>query len=149
MCLCMINHFRDDFAFLSNFHPSPIYFQGICYATVEHAFQASKSNKLEDKYFIASAQSPGIAKRRGKKVTLRDNWEQDKVRVMLELIYLKFTIPEFHTMLLETGEEELIEGNYWHDQFWGSCYCHGHKDTPGLNYLGRCIMAVREFSYAD
>lgn len=45
--------------------------------------------------------------------------------------------------LLATGGQELIEGNRWHDTFWGRCVCERCKGT-GQNWLGRLIMQVRE-----
>jgi predicted NAD-dependent protein-ADP-ribosyltransferase YbiA (DUF1768 family) len=45
-------------------------------------------------------------------------------------------------MLLSTGDMELTEGNWWHDNFYGSCSCVkcGGK---GQNNLGKILMDVR------
>jgi len=44
--------------------------------------------------------------------------------------------------LLETGDRELIEGNYWKDTFWGVYKDPlGHKH--GLNHLGKLLMRIR------
>jgi predicted NAD-dependent protein-ADP-ribosyltransferase YbiA (DUF1768 family) len=40
--------------------------------------------------------------------------------------------------LLLTGDEELIEGNYWHDHIWGVC------DGTGTNWLGKILMEIRD-----
>jgi hypothetical protein len=40
-------------------------------------------------------------------------------------------------MLLLTGDEELIEGNFWGDVFWGVC------NGVGKNHLGKILMEVR------
>ena len=108
------------------------------FPTVEHAFQAAKSWKLDDRVNIASAITPIKAKHLGRRVTLRPDWEEVKIGVMEELIRIKFEIPELRQALLNTDEEELIEGNHWNDRFWGVC-----KGT-GKNHLGRILMKVRD-----
>ena len=37
---------------------------------------------------------------------------------------------------------ELIEKNYWHDNFWGVCTCG--KCSTGKNHLGTILIQVRE-----
>ena len=81
---------------------------------------------------------PGKAKRLGRKVTLRPDWEQIKTYTMLLLLRIKFSDENLATKLLETGEQKLIEGNSWGDCFWGVC------DGVGENHLGKLLMQVRE-----
>jgi len=47
-------------------------------------------------------------------------------------------------MLLATLDAELIEGNAWHDNFWGDCFCEKCRDIEGLNVLGNILMRIRE-----
>ena len=85
----------------------------------------------------------GEAKRWSHTIKVRSDWEDIKVAVMDELILIKFeTDEELRKKLLETGNAELIEGNTWHDNFWGSCICEkcGNK---GKNVLGKILMNVR------
>jgi ribA/ribD-fused uncharacterized protein len=135
-----INSFEGDNAFLSNFYPSSIKVDDITYPTVEHAFQASKldPDNLWVKTAISHLDTPGKAKRFGRKVTLRSNWEQIKNSIMLNLLRLKFSNSALKFLLLETGDEELIEGNYWNDTYWGVC------NGEGQNHLGKLLMQVRE-----
>ena len=133
-----IDRFMDDYEFLSNYHRSPIEVDGIVYATVEHAFHAAKTFDLEEKRAIARAATPGDAKRMGRKVQLRPDWEQVKVGIMEELVRLKFTThADLLAKLQATGDAELIEGNWWKDTFWGVC-----RGT-GQNQLGLILMKVR------
>jgi ribA/ribD-fused uncharacterized protein len=133
-----IDQFTGDYDFLSNFHPSPIEVDGIVYSTVEHAFQAAKTFDLEEKQAVAQAATPGIAKRKGRKVQLRPDWEQVKVGIMEELVRLKFTTHATQReQLLATGDAELVEGNTWKDTFWGVCR------GKGRNALGKILMKVR------
>jgi len=92
------------------------------------------------------ASSPNIAKWLGKKVQIREDWEEVKVGIMTELVFLKFEQnSKLIDKLLDTGETYLEEGNYWHDNFWGNCYCSRCLDIPGCNMLGTILMEIRKF----
>lgn len=136
----MIDRFDGDYAFLSNFYPSLIFDSndGFIYPTVEHFFQAKKSLILREREMISKAETPGRAKRMGRKVQLRSDWEDIKLFVMEDALRRKFSKPRFKEALLDTGDEELIEGNWWHDTFWGVC------DGIGENNLGKLLMKIRE-----
>ena len=140
----MINCFDGEFAFLSNFYPSKIDDSYFDYPTVEHYFQAAKTLDLEKRAEIAAADTPGRAKRLGRKVKLRLDWEEIKDQVMLEALRKKFEIPALREKLLATGNKKLIEGNTWHDNTWGDCYCERCKDIKGQNRLGKILMQIRE-----
>lgn len=133
-----IEHFRGEFAFLSNFFPSPITIQGIVYPTVEHAFQAKKTMNREDRLVIAGCRTPGEAKRMGRRVELRPDWDRStRLSVMFSLLWDKFKDPVLRERLLNTAPRMLIEGNSWGDRFWGIC------DGSGENHLGELLMRVR------
>ena len=132
-----IVEFNGKHRFLSNFHKHPVMYQGILYPSNEHAYQASKTLDVHVRRKIAAAATPGRAKRLGRSVSLRRNWETIKVGIMSELIWTKFTDPELCRMLLATGDAVLIEGNSWNDTFWGVC------DGKGRNMLGELLMATR------
>lgn len=143
----MINSFAGDYHFLSNFYPCEVSFDGVLYPSVEHAYQASKTLDLEQrKPFQLSSLRPGAAKRLGKTITLQDNWNKIKLLNMGNLIWQKFD-PEINPSLAEqliaTGTEELIEGNWWGDAFWGVC------NGKGENHLGKILMARRQVLIVD
>lgn len=77
------------------------------------------------------------AKRAGQRLALRPDWEQIKQAVMLNLQRQKYSYPELRTLLLATGNLELIEGNTWGDTYWGVC------NGVGDNWLGKILMQVR------
>ncbi len=134
-----ITEFKGDYRFLSNFYPSPIHFHNVTWPTAEHAYQAMKSTKMEDREKVAKAGSPGDAKRVGKTLTLRPDWDIVKREFMLDIVTRKFwTHKELRDKLLATGDAELVEGNYWNDTFWGVCR------GKGENHLGKILMAVRQ-----
>lgn len=136
-----IRRFHNEYDFLSNFHPSPIYWNGEVYPTVEHAFQAAKTLNPEYQGKIRRATTPAQAKRLGRSVALRPDWETVKVETMRLLISCKFAKDTpLAAKLLATGDAELIEGNTWHDNFWGVDIRTPEK---GLNWLGQILMEQR------
>lgn len=139
----IIDSFHGEYAFLSNYYDSPIFYDGILYPTVEHAFQAAKTTVFIQRIIIANKKTPGQAKCAGRKVTLRDNWDDIKLYIMKELIILKFTNPKLKSALLNTKDAELIERNTWNDTYWGIC------NGIGENHLGKIIMEVREMLRGD
>ena len=140
----MIVEFDGNYAFLSNFYPSPIYHEGITYPTNEHFFQAMKTLDIDERKAIAAAETPGLAKRMGRNVKLRPDWEKIKIDVMRLGLMLKFTDAALAEKLIATGDEELVEGNWWHDNIWGSCNCDKCRSHPGRNILGNLLVELRE-----
>lgn len=143
----MIDKFDGtEFGFLSNFFPSVIKVDGKKFPTVEHAFQAEKTNDPKERKKIQEATSPGKAKRLGRKATLRKDWESIKIGVMEKLLRLKFKNPDLRNRLLETNDEELVEGTTgWCDNFWGICSCPKciGSNKKGQNNLGKLLMKIR------
>jgi ribA/ribD-fused uncharacterized protein len=134
----MIDSFRDDHFFLSNFYPVEIKLDGIVYLNAEAAFQAQKTFDIDEKNKFATM-TPTQAKRYGRKVKLREDWEDVKVSIMTEVVSQKFLQhPHLIEMLLQTGDEELVEGNKWGDRFWGVC------KGKGENHLGKILMKIRD-----
>ena len=134
----MINCFDGKWAFLSNFYWNEIEHEGIVYPTNEHFFQAMKTNDLGMRKAIAAAKTPGAAKRMGRQVQLRPDWERVKVDIMRTGLKCKFEHPILAQKLINTGNELLVEGNWWGDRFWGQC------DGTGRNMLGQLLMELRE-----
>lgn len=139
----IIDCFDGEFAFLSNFYESPCEFEGVVYPTVEHAFQAAKTLDQLERQEIAAAPTPGKAKRMGRKVQLREDWELVKTDVMRECLKSKFSHPVLKMQLLATKDATLIEGTTWHDRCWGICTCPECKGA-GENRLGKLLMELRE-----
>lgn len=141
----MIGNFDKEYTWLSNFSYSPIEEDGWQYPTVEHYFQAKKTLDKEEYTKIVEADTPGQAKRLGRKINLRADWEEIKDDVMFNGVYLKFSQHEgLRKALLDTGEEYLEEGNTWHDNYWGVCHCKKCQNIIAHNHLGKILMAVRE-----
>lgn len=141
----MIDKFDGQYEFLSNFYPSTFEWHGRIYPTVEHFFQAAKAETQEGYEIVMRESTPGGAKRAGRNVKLRADWEEIKDKVMYTALKEKFAIPELRKKLLVTGDEILIEGNTWHDNYWGICTCDKCKNIQnGKNMLGKLLMKLRE-----
>jgi ribA/ribD-fused uncharacterized protein len=124
-----------DYSFLSNFFKSGR-------TTVEHHYQAAKTDDPAWAAKIIAAPTPGQAKKLGRKAPMRPTWDDEKDTVMLVLLRLKFSNPELATRLLDTGNAELIEGNHWGDSYWGCTKKNG--EWVGENKLGKLLMAIRQ-----
>lgn len=127
-----IEGFFDEYYFLSNFSN-----EGGVQPTVEHWFQAGKTDDAHLRDRIMKAPTPGKAKRLGRKVALRSDWEKIKVDFMRELLYEKFEEPTIRAKLVATHPRELMECNDWGDDFWGVC------TDKGQNILGQLLEEVR------
>ena len=104
--------FRGKFAFLSNFYPCKVEYEGSIYPSVENAYQASKTALHRRRKFVSI--SPKEAKRKGRKVLLLQGWGSKKVAIMRGLVWKKFSQnEELRKKLLETGDAVLMEGNTW------------------------------------
>ena len=158
-----IDSFTGAWGFLSNFAPGEVKLwvtaDGMVfarevpdatvevYASVEHAYQAAKTlNAASREKFRFAGVTPARAKRMGRSLKLRPDWEEIKVGIMRDLLMQKFRPSILRRRLLSTFQAELIEGNHWHDVFWGVCM--GKCDFPhaplGDNMLGKLLMEVRQ-----
>lgn len=131
-----IRGFFGLYRFLSNFWPCAVEFEGLVYHSSEAAFQASKLAQDADRVVFTSL-NPWEAKRYGRSVSLRDDWEDIKLDVMWRILLVKFSRDPLRIQLLDTGDAFLEEANHWGDTFWGVC------GGRGENNLGELLMAVR------
>lgn len=138
----MIDSFKAEYAFLSNFYMTLIYYEGIVYQSTEHAFQAAKTLNQDVRLEIAHLPTCAKAKAKGRQVNMRHDWEQVKNKVMLDLCRIKFSKNPLKSMLLSTKNEELVEGNTWNDKTWGRVKENG--EWIGENRLGKTLMLVRD-----
>ena len=133
-----VDQFVGEFAFLSNFYKSTVYVNGEAYPTVEHAFQAAKTDDSSTKKIIKNAKNPWEAKKLGKSVQLPVDWDKNKVSVMRELVQEKFSNPFLRHLLKMTKGATLTHGNPWGDRFWGT------YKGEGQNMLGKILEEIRE-----
>lgn len=142
----VVRQFNEKYEKFSNFFPCTVFFEGRNYPTTEHAYQAAKSKswKFRKKLSEVPVDKPGYAKNLGGTVPLRKDWDMVKISIMRRLLIQKFGVDDFKKLLISTGDAVIIEGNWWHDNYWGDCYCDKCKDIPGKNNLGRLLMKIRD-----
>lgn len=137
----MILKFNKEHKWLSNFMPCTIVLDGRTYPSVEHAYMSAKSDDIQWKQTCTDENiKPSKIKKMSKDIVLVDNWESIKVEVMRECLNQKFSQEPYKTLLLETGDTFIQEGNYWGDTFWGVDL----NSNSGENRLGKLIMEIRE-----
>ena len=136
----VIHGFFGKYRFLSNFElcPNGVEFEGMIFPSTENAYQAAKSLNMEvRKQFLTI--TPSQAKREGRSIKVREDWDSVKVDVMKKVTIEKYLKNhDLAKALLETENRHLREDNYWNDVFWGVCNC------VGKNYLGKILMGMRD-----
>ncbi len=140
----MIDTFRNEFAFLSNFHIIEFEWRNLRWKSSEHAYQAEKP--LNDVWWskIRNASSPSKAKQYGNDAPKRNDFDNIKDDLMLSILRAKFTVPKMSEKLIATGDKYITEGNTWHDNYWGDCSCGKCVNKPGRNQLGVTLMQIRK-----
>jgi len=141
--LVPIDSFKGEYAFLSNFFVCNIEFEGRKYKTVEHYYQAHKATTLGEHEWVRGAKTAGEAKRRGRKIFINNRWDSIKIDVMRCGLQMKFADDRLAEKLIATQNAPLIEGNTWHDNFWGDCSCAKCTNIVGANILGSLLMEMR------
>ena len=132
-----IDTFRGENYFLSNFYNANVTYKGETYPNNECAFQAQKTKDTSIKRIFTKL-TPQEAKKLGRNIRLRRDWNYIKDDIMYEICYAKFEQNKIlQKKLFDTGSKQLIEGNSWHDTYWGMCNNHGE------NRLGKILMKVR------
>lgn len=137
----MIKSFTGQHAFLSNFSPCSIEYEGTIFPSTEHLFQSLKILDPNLRLRISRILTPGQAKKFSRTIELRPNWNKIRVSIMRDVVYQKFQQNlVIRKMLLDTGDKELVEGNDWHDKFWGV----DNQTNEGDNHLGNILMEIRD-----
>jgi len=119
----------------SNFWHAPIYLNKKWWNSVEHYYQAHKSLDPEDQERIRNLQWASEAKKAGRHVKLREDWEEVKEDIMLKALRDKFSrYKRLKESLLATGDAILHEDSPT-DMYWG---------IKGKDRLGALLMQVRD-----
>ncbi len=135
---------RGDWCMLSNLYEAPITFDGVTYATPEHAFQVARARDPALKAWIASAPTPEFTAIIGDALTCdqtTDGWADMQLDVMARILAIKFADPRCRALLRSTGDAYLVEWtpvDYEIGRFWGEYL------SQGTNHLGHLLMALRD-----
>lgn len=128
-------YFRDEYWFLSNFYPCSIKTSVGTFTCVESAFQSQKDLTRSKEFISLNGKQ---AKALGRRVTLRDDWQDIKLELMYKIVKAKFVQhPDLAEKLIAI-KSPIVETNYWKDCYWGVCY------GVGENHLGKILMRVRD-----
>ncbi len=136
-----ITTFRDEHSWLSNMADCEIKYGDLVFKSTEAFYQAMKTTDKDIRALFTKYDGQ-TSKREGRKLSLRSDWEIVKDDVMKFALSKKFSKEPFKSLLLSTGDVDIIEGNYWHDNYFGSCSC-AKCGNRGLNKLGKMIMEIR------
>lgn len=124
------------------------------FITAEQFMMASKASifrDLESASLIMNTSSPKEQKALGRKVKSfdADTWNQIARDIVMIGNYYKFTQnEECMRFLLDTGDRILVEGASY-DRIWGvgidwsSPAIEDSRNWKGTNWLGQCLMRVR------
>lgn len=133
----MILGFFGEYRFLSNFHICPITIEGRTFNSSEAAYMSFKTECPVWKDKFAELTDPADAKKLGRQVPLRPDWDKYRLAAMDIVLTEKFKSNPLRQMLLDTEDMYLEETNTWGDTFWGVC------NGVGENNLGKCLMNIR------
>ena len=132
--------FRDEYYFLSNMYPCEIKItfppnkEVYTFKCVESAFQACKCiERIHEFEKLDGFQ----AKKLGRTVQLRSDWEQVKLLIMKNLVRIKFQQHPILYQKLNNISGSIVEENTWGDRYWGVC------NGIGENHLGKILMDLR------
>lgn len=134
----------------SNFFNCDVTWRGFTFGNTEAIFQCEKS--MPDRFGINAEIMKSMSGREAKKygrfnITLRPDWEEKKLDILLEILVQKFTQnDDLREILLGTTSKFIIEDTTgWHDNDYGRCTCPKCSVKPAGNYLGTSLMLARAF----
>lgn len=133
--------YEGPWYFFSNFSSFVVYWEGACWMTSEHAYQAAKFDDETIRHMIRDARSAHDAKKiaRAHSDKVRGNWASIKLSIMEDILRAKLKQHLYiRRRLVESGDAELIEDSS-KDPFWGR-----GPDWEGENHLGKLWMKLRK-----
>ena len=145
-----VHGFRNEFAFLSNFFAAPVEIgrwngkdvEKLVLPTSEHHYQFLKARYHAGQQAIINCATPGQAKREGRRIIMKPDWNVKRTGYMTIVVRAKFDQhPELAEKLMAI-DGEIVEENNWNDTFWGVC------NGVGENHLGKILMSTREWLQA-
>ena len=141
---------------LSNWYPVVFEDNNIKYLHTEQYMMYHKAILFENTNFelhklILNTKSPAKCKAIGQKIKNFDSniWDNNKIEIVTKGCYLKFSQNEtLKQYLISTESKILVEASPY-DKIWGiglnkqNAIKTPQEIWPGTNYLGKCLMNVR------
>lgn len=154
--MSIIDSFQGVYRFLSNFFEAPVTYKGIEFPTAEHAYQYAKMTFMDPEgtvyaddhpaTLIKNAETPQKTKyyARIHKDKIHPDFYRHRPVIMMDVLRAKFmSSPQLMSALVDTGDTEIVEGNIWHDNFYGDCKCDQCAKIIGQNFIGKLLMTLR------
>jgi ribA/ribD-fused uncharacterized protein len=99
-----------------------------------------KTTNIEKRIEVANSRTAGMAKRKGRQILLRPNWNTIRNEMMMLGLMNKFLKNhDLAKKLIATAPHTLEEGNSHGDVYWGK----NIKPGIGENMLGKMLMTIR------
>nr|VFK60093.1 MAG: hypothetical protein BECKTUN1418F_GA0071002_11991 [Candidatus Kentron sp. TUN]VFK69485.1 MAG: hypothetical protein BECKTUN1418E_GA0071001_11962 [Candidatus Kentron sp. TUN] len=126
--ICFYRANEKPYGPFSNLFKRDILFEGECFPTAEHAYQAGKPRRDAVKSWLMAAPSPALLSMAAHGLyswDVRSDWSKIKFSRMRAVLWAKFTQhTDLEKLLVSTGDEILVEPPP-----------HEH---PGQSALGTC-----------
>jgi ribA/ribD-fused uncharacterized protein len=133
------------FCGLSNLHPRPMIFEGVAYASAEHAYQAFKAREPAVRAWLMAAPSPELVAVAGDALPPDDvvpDWPETHVPLMERIVRAKFLEHgDLLRLLLSTGTAKIVE---WAPEDSAVARFWGEYEGVGENTLGVMLMRLRD-----
>jgi predicted NAD-dependent protein-ADP-ribosyltransferase YbiA (DUF1768 family) len=155
----MIERFRSEYFPFSNMYPLPAWIEadcGVLVPTSEHAYMANRFKDTQIQLAVAAARGletsnaiykDGLAAKKlahelidaGEELSAADPIA--RIALMRRVVRQKIDKNDsIRTLLIDTNEKEIQEGNDWGDTFWGVSPV---GSGSGQNNLGKIYMGIR------
>jgi len=133
------------FCGLSNLHPRPMVFEGVTYASAEHAYQAARARDPLVRDWLMAAPSPELVAAAGDALPPDDTapgWAEFHVPLMERIVRAKFLEhADLRQLLLSTGSAKIVE---WSPEDSAVARFWGEYEGVGENTLGVMLMRLRD-----
>jgi ribA/ribD-fused uncharacterized protein len=139
MPILFYGHKSGPYKSFSNWYACKFKWNGFVWSNSEQAYMSAKSFDKEYQLKIKKTTNPAEAKKIGRKVKLRPDWDKVKYQIMIDILLAKFSQnPMLSEILLETGSENIHED--CNDPWWGG----GPNFPGGRDLLGKALISVRK-----
>ena len=140
--LSRIDSFTGYFDFMHNNFQTPVYYEGILYPSVTHAYHAARSTDERTRRAILNSETFQILGNIAIRIEDPPDWQEKKVKIMEQLLRDKFRrSKELQEKLRTTEHRELVmtyQEKKKNNLYWGVV------KGKGQNQLGRILMRIRD-----
>ncbi|KAJ7654087.1 DUF1768-domain-containing protein, partial [Mycena polygramma] len=132
---------QTEYYGFSSYSPHPVTYNGKGYPTSEHLFQAFRfmDNRPDIAESVRTVSKSPLTFSEAHVEHQRSDWERIRVSKMEIAVWHKLSQhPELKSLLLQTGDAELLVRHFTTGGFWGV-----GRDDNGRNEYGKLLERVR------